>query len=121
MPGITLETLQRAAFFRSGAEPRSTWQVIGWWELRRIPFNLIVGLIGITTVIAILGYGVMANVFYTGGWVAELLVRRYRREWAHGFAPVSFAAGLAFSVVLTLTPVMIFLQSWLYAWLTRGT
>src|ERR1035438_6919600 len=80
-----------------------TWQIIAWWETRRILYNFLVGLTGLivsvllllnmllddylfpdhsgepgsffVAVIGVLFYGIMANICYTGGWVAELLVR----------------------------------------------
>ena len=105
---------------------------IGWWESRRIPFNLIVGSAGILScitigivglgseilfgsefgipnppafaLIGILIYGIMANVCFTGGWIAELVVRRIWPREADRFASTSFSLGLVFSVLLTLTP-----------------
>lgn len=110
----------------------STRDVIGWWESRRIPFNLIVGAAGVLSclvaglvaiagsvlfdsdfglpdppifaVFAILLYGVTANVCFTGGWIVELLVRRLWPREADRFATLSFSLGLVFSVVLTLAP-----------------
>ena len=107
-------------------------QVIGWWESRRIAFNLIVGGAGILScmvclivgaaswvffqsdfglpdppifgVIAAIAYGVMANVCFTGGWILELIVRQVWPEESDQFATSSFALGLGFSVLLTLTP-----------------
>jgi hypothetical protein len=103
--------------------------VIGWWESRRIAFNLIVGTAGILTsvIVGVVGlgssilirqrfwiakssafcpviYGIMANICYTGGWMAELVVRRIWRHEADRFATLSFTTGLVFSVTLTLAP-----------------
>ena len=107
-------------------------EVIGWWESRRIPYNLIVGTAGILTcvivgvvglgssiffgsdfglpdpplfaVFGILIYAIVANVCYTGGWVAEIAVRKLWPREADRFATLSFATGLAFSISLTLVP-----------------
>jgi hypothetical protein len=106
--------------------------VIGWWETRRVPYNLIVGSTGIIScvIISIVGlgsyfffdsdfglpgsplfavfgillYGIAANVFFTGGWLAELIVRKIWPREADRFATLSFSLGLMFSVLLTLTP-----------------
>jgi hypothetical protein len=110
----------------------SAKDVIGWWESRRIAFNLIVGAAGIftcvLTVVVALGseilfdhniggpdppifgliwiavYAVAANACFTGGWVAELLVRKLWPQESDRFATTTFATGLFFSVVLTLAP-----------------
>lgn len=104
------------------------WDAIVWWEIRRIPFNLAVGLVGFAaslTVVCVGGllvkpgedfvepmllifggvaYGLLANAFYTLGWVSELL-------WTWGdtskTAPLRnriFWLGLAASAGLTLLP-----------------
>jgi len=54
--------------------------------------------------IAIFIYGIMANICYTGGWVAELVGRKFWPREADKVATLSFTIGLAFSVLLTLTP-----------------
>ena len=106
--------------------------MIGWWEARRIPFNLIVGSAGLLSIIvvgivaagssllfnsdfglpdpplfalfAVVIYGIMANVCFTGGWLVELVVRKIWPQEADRFATLSFSLGLVFSVLLTLTP-----------------
>lgn len=110
----------------------SARDAIGWWEARRIPFNLIVGSAGIFTCIvvgivalgsevlfhrefglpnpplfALMGiviYGILANVCFSIGWVAELIVRRIWPREADRFATLSFSLGVIFSVLLTLAP-----------------
>ena len=49
-------------------------------------------------------YAIMANVCYTGGWVAELVIRKAWPEQADRFAALSLALGVVFAVVLTLSP-----------------
>ncbi len=112
------------------------WRAIGWWESRRIPYNLIVGSAGVLccllfgimaleghfffqgdwpfpgspglAYLAILLYGVIANLFFTGGWIAEILVRKLWPQEADRFATLSFSLGLQVSVLLTLAPAIIF-------------
>jgi hypothetical protein len=97
-----------------------------------VPYNVIVGTLGVVAgvimvitavtceqrggdpiglpdppVLAIFGvlvYGLMANICYTGGWVAELVVRRLRPTAYRSLGPLAFGAGLAFSVLITLLP-----------------
>jgi hypothetical protein len=110
----------------------NAWRAIGWWELRRLPFNIIVGITGffagllcvatniavssilgddfglpgspLLVVFAVIIYGIMANICYTGGWIVELVVRKIRPAVADRFATSSFYFGLCFSVFLTLSP-----------------
>jgi hypothetical protein len=107
-------------------------EMIGWWESRRVPFNLIVGSAGIIScivagvvvagafilfdsfflipgvpmfvLIGILVYAVLANLCFTGGWVVELFVRSLWPNEADRYATASLACGLAFSVLLSLAP-----------------
>jgi hypothetical protein len=137
-PRWTMMATRRLAslpLFRRDSPTPSARAAIGWWEVRRIPYNLIVGCAGIVTciVIAIIGlgsyfffnsdfglpgspllavfsviiYGFLANLCYTGGWIAELIVRRAWPEEADQFARWSFSLGLFFSVLLTLTPAIV--------------
>jgi hypothetical protein len=110
----------------------TSWEAIGWWETRRFAFNMIVGCAGLLScivafvaaisaavlfnsdyglpdppavgVVAVVLYAIMANVCYTGGWIAELIVRRAWPEEADRFATRSFSLGLTFSILLSLTP-----------------
>jgi hypothetical protein len=115
-----------------GAPIGSAWQAIGWWEARRVPFNLIVGCVGIVTciIIGVVGlgghclfntdfalpdpplfavlmvafYAFAANVCYTGGWLAELVIRAAWPTQADRYASLSLSLGLLFSVLVTLLP-----------------
>jgi hypothetical protein len=132
---VAIRRLGNLALFRRDVPITSPRAVIGWWETRRFPYNLIVGSAGIFTciVIAIVGmgsyiffnsdfglpdpplfaifgvilYGILANVCFTGGWVAELIVQRIWPEEANRFATTSFSLGLILSVLLTLTPAIL--------------
>jgi hypothetical protein len=82
------------------------WDAIVWWEVRRIPYNIVLALLGSVTGITVLWigshfvlpgedveeplgmlvgailYGIAANIFYTLGWISELLWsgRRYKPD-----------------------------------------
>jgi hypothetical protein len=118
--------------FSRNEPPQSSWQVFAWWESRRIPYNIIVGAVGmvsgslclvtalltehflgealglpnppIVAVFAVMIYGVMANICYTGGWITEIFVRKVWPHEGEAFGKISFFLGLAFSVFLTLAP-----------------
>ncbi|MDR1190498.1 MAG: hypothetical protein LBK60_02390 [Verrucomicrobiales bacterium] len=111
--------------------PMSAVGIIAWWEIRRIPYNLIVGVTGILVVIMItLGawacearggvpigycdppflmffgifiYAFMANVCYTVGWITELFIRACKGA-DNGIGRVLFFTGLLFSIALTVAP-----------------
>jgi len=122
--------------FARREEESGIFSIIKWWELRRLPFNLAVGATGFVTVIvtlavavitsekfdeplglpdppiialfAVIGYGIGANVCFTVGWVAEILVKTIWRERAGAFGQIHFVFGLVFSILLTLTPAVLF-------------
>lgn len=113
--------------------PRRWYQVILWWELRRIAFNCIVGAVGILSVVvfvllaslrptqfeegpepfAILIFGFGANLCYTGGWIGELVARLLWRERATFFGPMMFSLGLLFSLALCFLPPLFAAAVWL--------
>ncbi len=106
--------------------------VIGWWESRRFFYNKIVGAAGIVTCIlmiscaaiseligkpidmpeptilvpfAIIAYGIVANLCFTGGWIAELLLARFRPETRTDlFGLRAFRMGVKFSIAITILP-----------------
>ena len=120
--------------FARGEHEVSTFEVILWWEKRRLPYNLIVGVAGVFTcavtvavvaisekfgeplglpdppflVLAVIEYGVGANVWYTGGWISEVLVRKVWQERTGAFGQITFTLGLVFSVLITLAPAAFF-------------
>jgi hypothetical protein len=123
--------------FTRREEVTSNSDIIKWWELRRIPFNLAVGITGIFTCIiifaiadiaskrlgeslavpnppigtifGIIAYAIGANLCFTCGWLVEIVVRRIWQDKAGAFAQISFSLGLLFSILLTLTPAAFFL------------
>ena len=94
-----LSRLAASALCRRDVPLNSAWQTIGWWETRRIPYNLVVGSAGIfssavivtiglvgyflfhsefpaptgLTIIAVIIDALIANLCYTGGWLAEII------------------------------------------------
>jgi hypothetical protein len=129
--------LQASSLCRRDTPPTNAREAIGWWETRRIPFNLIVGIAGILSIVVVcivglgsyflfdggvgdfgippplflvvevLLFGIMANVFFTGGWLVELIVRKLWPREADRFATLTFSLGLIFSVFLTLVPAIV--------------
>src|SRR5688572_30533148 len=105
-------------FFRNEVACRSTTDVIAWWETRRLPFNVAIGATGVFTYAAVqlillmpprpmpialapslviaFVYGVLANVCYTGGWMAELWLRKSPGRDPETAGPPLFGSGFPF-------------------------
>lgn len=121
------------AQFQRELTPVGQMDVIRWWEGRRFFYNSVVGVTGLITcallivcafmadsmvgepiglpdgpllgVFGILFYGLLANIFYTGGWIGELLLRGVMTaEKASAFGRMAFSIGVNFSILLTLCP-----------------
>jgi ABC-type branched-subunit amino acid transport system permease subunit len=126
-----LGRLRGSLLCRREAPISTVKDVIGWWEARRVPFNLVVGIAGVVScvvagpvvlgsyllgvadlapdpplfaVFGIILYAIGANVCFTGGWITELIIRKIWPHEADRFATLSFSFGLVFSILLTLTP-----------------
>ena len=113
---------------------RSPLNIVQWWESRRLSYNVIVGITGLGTlvyvnglelllgngmliprpgpdgpqqVMAIVAYGVLANLCYTGGWIIENVAERWLKRPVYGLGPALFRHGLVFSIGLTLIPAVV--------------
>ena len=116
-------------------ESRPWWKVITWWEVRRIPCNLIVGCVGFVCLLlfflfihlaheltpgedavepmALFIAPILFNVAYTGGWIAELMLRIVWREQTSRIAPALFKLGLTFSLFVVMLPAVVWFGIWL--------
>ena len=116
---------------------RNALDVILWWELRRIPYNMIVGLWGLMCLLlysaAIQGSGhlqagedtiepmglfvapVLVNLCYTIGWPVELLLRKIRPDLHAKAGEGLYRAGISFSLVVISLPAVIWCVVWLWA------
>ena len=117
---------------------RKWWSIIMWWELRRIPYNLTVGMFGLANLavfgfindvllkpylpfeerdwepLSVLVFAFGANFCYTGGWVVELTARSAFNKKANRFGPIAFGLGLGFSVLVTFLPPVMDGIRWLW-------
>jgi hypothetical protein len=116
-------------------EPTSWWKVILWWEFRRIPYNLIVGVVGgiatsfyVFTFVKHIGpevdvdflsmyfmvgvAGIAANVAYTFGWLLEVLFLRMPESRGIYRSHTAFKYGLLLSVLLVSLPIVGSLMIW---------
>ena len=129
--------LTRTPLFRREPAELTSWQILFWWEARRLPFNLIVGAAGVVTFAVMLAcaivcervigipigmpdppilvpfaiavYAFAANVCYTGGWIAELIALEVWGERARPLGEIAFGLGVMFSALLTLLPAALVL------------
>ena len=115
----------------------SAWQVIGWWEIRRLMYNAVLFAVGMISIFAmewlfdkfipptedgiepmvlafgVVVYGIAANFCYTLGWIVELIGRRKDAERSRLHAQKLFVIGLWLSCLLTTAPFWFGLLSWL--------
>lgn len=114
------------------------WPAILWWEQRRIPFNLLVLLTGLATLFVIyaltgtyvkpgddliepfLLYSLIAfyaggvNLFYSLGWVSEILWSGGNLDYTAPLRWKVFLLGTAFSLFTTLMPAIVALIIWVF-------
>jgi hypothetical protein len=117
--------------FPPADQRRTTLSLLTWWESRRLMFNAVVGGTGLFTLLVvylisfippgahmpigwqpIAAYGVLANICYTFGWAIEAAAQRIWGDKCPKFGPALFRQGLAFSVGLTLLPILLMSFTW---------
>ena len=111
-------------------------EIIWWWELRRIPYNVIVGMVGAVSLalflvfiwnsghlqpgkdavepMALFAAPFAVNFCYTAGWVVELLLVALKKHEV-GCGITMFVAGTVFSLIVVMIPSVI----WGVVWLVR--
>ncbi len=113
------------------------WDAILWWEVRRVPYNLAVGFLGLISLgvsswvrsffvdpgeeifhpglglLGIVVYGVLANIFYTLGWATELLWSQNDTKATETVRPKVFRLFFIVSSLLTLSPAVLVPLVWL--------
>ncbi len=109
--------------------PVSWWRVVLWWEVRRIPYNILVGLYGVICLLiffwAIMTSGhlqpgedavepmalfvapVGVNLCYTLGWLVEAPARKLSPSLSPGFGPRLLKLGLGLSAFLISVPAVL--------------
>jgi len=112
---------------------RSPWDAVVWWEIRRVPFNLALLVVGLASLfasalvgshvlppdrdigkpfIAVVLYAIGANLCYTLGWVTELVWGWGDTERTREVRAKVFRLGLIFSVSLTCLPAVVLTAIW---------
>ncbi|HEX8943679.1 MAG TPA: hypothetical protein VF785_11105 [Gemmatimonadaceae bacterium] len=124
-------TMLGELLFPPAANRRTAASLLVWWESRRLIFNGFVGATGLFTLLVIrlitfvppgvpfmldwrpvVAYGVLANLCYTFGWAIETIAQRIWGEKCPTIGPALFRQGLAFSVGLTLLPILLVSIAW---------
>ncbi|WP_420463278.1 hypothetical protein [Candidatus Palauibacter sp.] len=114
-----------ADFLYPAPAERRIGAIIGWWERRRLPYNLIIGGTGLVTgtvvslMMALNGESeplmwfragvfwlISANVCYTLGPVAEMSLQKLFGRRLLPAGPLLFRAGLTAAVGVTLAPIV---------------
>ena len=117
-----------AWLFSFSKPPLSPWRVIAWWEVRRVPFNIIVGVWGAVCLavffwaldatghsqagevafepMALILAPFVINLLYTAGWVVEVAARAERPQLSPQFGPRLLKIGLAIGVSLISAPAI---------------
>jgi len=110
--------------------------VVIWWEIRRIPYNVALLIVGTVSVFSIemiggrmvragedfveplfllfgvIAYGILANICYSLGWITELLWSAGDTSRTQAIRPKIFRIGFIFSVALTGLPAVLMLLFW---------
>lgn len=98
---------------------RKVGKIIGWWEKRRLAYNVVVGASGLGTILmalvtlnplsevvqalpAIIPFGIMANACYTLGWMVESVLHKVWGRSLRPVGPALFRAGLTLGVGVAL-------------------
>jgi hypothetical protein len=114
------------------------FDAVVWWEIRRIPYNLIMLVVGLSSLsvyyaignrlaepgdefdgplgflIGGILYGIMANIFYTLSWVTEIVWSDGDTSRTEMLRRKIFRRGLIVSVVLTTLPAVVGLLAWAF-------
>jgi len=110
--------------FAVPAGDRKFYNVILWWELRRIAYNAILAIAGIASLALFalfvdgwfdfispplfpaLFFVFFANFFYTGGWIVELILRALDKDRVGRFGPRALKYGTLFSMFIAFVPTL---------------
>ena len=132
-----IETTAKKSLARIGDETKmkQPFDAIVWWEIRRIPYNIILLIIGILTLtvvevlgahlvkpgddiidppallVGIVGYGIAANLLYTLGWVTEIAWSGGDTSRTRPLRSRVFLKGVAFSALITIWPAILVLTA----------
>ena len=113
---------------------KSNKEVIRWWEQRRILYNIVMLAAGSATILLalllreiaftdlmnvfppVLIVALSANLFYTLGWIMEIVCRKFIREKevVQKAGPILFIAGISLSILFTFAIDIALLTSFFF-------
>jgi hypothetical protein len=118
-------------------KPPTVFQVIGWWELRRLVYNVILLVVLIVTYLGILEvagphlpagqdaiepmaffffvprYFLVVNAFYTLGWMVDLVLRGFHLKLLNYLRRRVFWATVLLSCLVTSVPFWFACAHWI--------
>ncbi len=122
-------------FFRPPSAEPDALRAIWWWEARRIPYNLVVGIAGVVSLmlfylfinlahglqfgedlvepIALFAAPIAINVCYTLGWITELLWRACGSR-SLTIGPALLKIGVCFSLIVISIPSVCWCVVWIW-------
>jgi hypothetical protein len=112
------EILRVMNILKTTKTKRKWHEIVLWWEIRRIPYNIIMYFIGllsfqigyVTIPLAYLIVGFGLNVLYTLGWVIELLFinRLKKKDRRINYPKYAFISYLTFSTLVVFAiPILL--------------
>ena len=127
--------------FKPVEEPKTVWAVLCWWELRRIPYNVLLVCVGLPCYLLLLLIAgapgliepgedivepmiiivapVLFNIAYTFGWLAEIFLVLAWRDRSVLVGPILFKLGVSFTVICIALPTGLWGLAAM-AWLING-
>lgn len=138
---IRSNTMLRQALQRTDerldAPDRNSIDIIVWWEVRRIAYNLVVGVWGAICLLIftwsldasghleagedaiepliLLFLPIAVNICYTIGWPVEIVLRKLRPDLNPKLGEFLFRLGLIFSLALISLPAVVWSVIWLFS------
>ena len=125
--------------FSAPAGKRTAWDVVLWWEIRRVAYNAIMAVVGIAAFaafyllisasgelkpgddavepLALVAVPIFANVCYTAGWVLEVLTL-WTLDRPIVVGPILLKLGLVFSCLVVWVPATLWGVIFLWRLLT---
>jgi hypothetical protein len=122
-------------YFAVSKEKKSIIEIILWWEFRRIPYNIIVGIAGIISLVAFYFFigrsGILEpwedavepltlfvapfifNFCYTAGWVCEVTFKIIRGNKFERISQLLMKLGVEFSLFIVMLPAILWGEHYL--------
>lgn len=120
-------------FFSASNDVRSFREIILWWEIRRIPYNIIIGSIGFIgflffyfslrathisskeiageplelNMFALIGFPIALNLCYTLGWIVEAALGKVWDDDRFSLASRMMRFGMDISLFIVLVPTVV--------------